>query len=94
LKAGWIMSVRAYRVVKIVTGGAAFNLWHDTEVCELLGDDLSSSLNINGGGLVELGETVINRALAEATEDHSKEILGEMLEDAKLNNGYVTYYCY
>jgi len=88
------MSIRAHRVIEIVTGDIDFNLWNDEEVVNLLGDNLFSSLNMDGCGLVELIEPVIEEALDKATQERTKEILEKMLRDAQANGGYITYYCY
>ena len=89
------MSVRAYRVVKIVQDDEpTFNLWHDEKIMELLDVTSLEGLTENGG-LIELEEEKIEEALATPNLDKkTEETLKKMLVQANEDGGYVKYYCF
>ena len=86
------MSVRAYKVIEFETRAeAAFNLWRDEEVVQLL-RLYEHGLNDDGAGIIELNYSEISEALKQAKQPESIKILTRMRKDAK-SNGWVQYYC-
>jgi hypothetical protein len=94
------MSVRAYRVVEIKTGGESFNLWHDEKVVDWLENKTSffNSLNEDGCGLTYLEvdnlKTMLSEIGSEMDEYARKAIKEDISFAEQQGDSYVQYYCY
>ena len=94
------MSVRAYKILGDIPTAKrpTFNLWHDSEVIDLL-PSFCGELG-EGGGIIEIDEEAVNEAMErvpslDVTDERKKE-LTEILQAIKndMENGYVRYYCF
>ena len=90
------MSVRAYRVKKIVWSDESFNLWHDKEIYEYLAKSgYLSQLNEDMCGFLELPIEAVKEMLKITENEFSKERLKEDIRLAKENEeDYILYDCF
>ncbi len=94
------MSVRAYRVIKLLTDAPSSTLWHDEKLAQLLDEEGQfSGSRSDGTGLVDVPEEILESALEEAAElELSKETAQCLQQDIAAakskKDDSVTYYCY
>lgn len=84
------MSVRAYRVIKIERAkNSTFNLWHDTELCEFLGVDVS-------GGMWEAEVVRLEEAVKELKldEEIAKKITEDIMWAKNRGDDFILYECF
>jgi len=92
------MSIRAYRVVQIVTAKPnSFNLYQDTKLVNFLDTEYGFYESMTEGtGLTEVPVEALERAVAEVEmDDEVKEALKKDIAVARAKGEeYVQYYCY
>lgn len=91
------MSVRAYRINKIeVEDNATFNLWHDTELMQLLEEtNTFTALNEDGVGTIEVSVPLLEKAVENLTlNDYTKEaIINDIVWAKEQKAEYIMYSC-
>ena len=97
------MSVRAYRVVEIISEEPSFNVYHDHKLVQFLETESEAGfyayLNSYGSGLVDVPIRVLERAVRMSAKlDLGEEIVKRLKQDiaaAKSNKDEsVTYNCF
>lgn len=91
------MSVRAYRVNEVIRQESeSFNIWHDDELIDFLGHELSNQMNEDGAGMVYIAVDTLEKALKEVKlHVYMKKALKEDIAWAKANDvDFVRYDCF
>jgi hypothetical protein len=94
------MSIRAHRVIEIKTSGSSFNLYHDEDVTDWLGEHTSfnGTLNCDCCGLTEVSVEGLKDMLSEIGEKLDEDVKKSIKEDIEFaesqGDEYVQYYCY
>ena len=88
------MSIRAYRINKIDHEQApSFNLWHNTDFMEFIGD--LPGLNDDNSGVTEVSLEQLEEYIALHPDDDINKELKADIEWAIANKtDYVQYYCF
>jgi len=76
------MSVNAHKIIEMRWQlFHSFSLTDDDEIALLLGDVIYPQVNDDGEGFFRLGRSHLKTALAKATEEDAKRILGKLLRE-------------
>lgn len=93
------MSVRAYRINKIeVEHSPSFNLWHDEKLMDLIGNELTESLNQDSCGITEVRVDTLKSIVSLVDSKLEPDVIESLKEDIewadKNNTDWVRYECY
>ena len=92
------MSIRAHRVEKISWADSSFNLCHDEELMGFLEKcGFYEKLDLDGCGLAEISVEILQEALEKVKKidnDTKKNIREDIAQAKRLNEEYLTYYCF
>ena len=94
------MSVRAYRVIKLIMDAPGFNLWHNENLAQFLDEEGQFfGGRSDGTGLVDVPEEILESALEEAAElelsPKTVQCLRKDIAAARSKkDDSVTYYCF